>query len=170
MSFSIATFIEELIVYDYILFGSTFFIFILLVIIAILKRNKTYMSIFLFLLAFSIAILSPTVIHTQMHKALFKNSVTITDKKELTYTNAVVVYAKIKNISDVDFSICKIKANAYKVSGNSIKDYLFKLNPFLTTSSIEYDIAKGEEVDFKVILEPFIYSKDYDISIGARCR
>jgi hypothetical protein len=170
MSFSIARFIEELIVYDYILLGSTFFIFITLVILAIVKRNKTYMSIFLFTLAFSIAILSPTIIRTQMHKVLFKNSATITDKKELTYTNAVIVYAKVKNTSKYNFSICKIEVDAYKVSGNSIKDYLFKLNPFLTASSIEYDIAKGEEIDIKVILEPFIYEKDYNISIGASCR
>ncbi len=170
MGFSLSTFLKELIIYDYILFGSVFFIFILLVIIAILKREKTTISIVLFILAFSIVILGPTVGRTYMHKFLFKNSATIVDQKKLTYTKAVIVYGKLKNISNFDFSMCNIKVSAYKVSGNSVKDYLFQLNPFKTTSAIEYDIVKDQEIDFKVILEPFTYSKDYNISVGASCR
>lgn len=170
MKLGLTTFIEELILYDYILFGSVFCLFIIFIILGIIKREKTSTSIFLFIFAFLIIILGPTVGYMQMHKFLFKNSILLKEQKKLTYTKAVIVYGKLKNDSKFDFAMCNIKASAHKVSGNSVKDYLFKFNPFKETSSIEYDIFKGEEREFKIILEPFNYSKDYNISLGASCR
>ena len=170
MTDTINAFINELIIYDYILFGSVFVIFILLFIMGILARKKTSTSVLLFLLSFVIVILGPTVGYSKMHQVLFKNSVEFKDQKKLTYTKAVVVYGVVKNSSNFDFSMCNIKAGASKVSGNAIKDYLFAFNPFKEMSIIEYDILKGEEREFKLILEPFTYSKDYNISLGASCR
>ena len=40
----------------------------------------------------------------------------------------------------------------------------------LTIAIVEKDINKGETREFKLFVEPFTYSKDYNISIGARCR
>ena len=36
--------------------------------------------------------------------------------------------------------------------------------------SLEYDIVKDELREFKIIVEPFTYTKDYNISIGASCK
>ena len=170
MKNKITDFIDGMISYDYILFSSVFAIFILLVLLGILTRSKPSTSILLFITAFSLIFLAPTVGYIKMHEYLFKNSVTIKEQKKLTFTKAIIVYGSIKNISKVDFSMCKIKVSANKISGNSIKDYIFQFNPFKVRSIIEYEIFKNEDRDFKIIIEPFTYSKDYNLSIGARCR
>lgn len=105
-----------------------------------------------------------------MHEYLFKNEVNIISQKKLTYSKAVVIQAKLTNMSNIDFNLCKIYIEAYKVSGNAIKDYIYKFKPFIQMSMLKYDIQKGQSMDIKAILEPFTYSKDYNISIGADCR
>lgn len=164
------TFLDTLIPYDYILFGGSFALFILLVILAILLRNKTFISVFLFILAFSIILLGPTLGYSKMHQYLFKNTTKLLSQKKLTFTKAVVVYGELTNDSNKNFSLCKVKAKAYKVSGNKYKDYLFALNPFKKVSILEYEIDKGEKREFKIILEPFNHAKDYNISVEASCR
>ena len=50
------------------------------------------------------------------------------------------------------------------------KDFILKLKPFKKMSILEYDILKGDVREFKIIVEPFTYSKDYNVSIGASCK
>lgn len=165
-----AAFINDLIVYDYILFGSTFLLFILFITLTILLRNKVVMSIFMFILSFTILLLAPTLGYVKMHEFLFKNSVKITSQKKLTFTQAVVVKGVLSNESKVEFKSCKITASAYKVTGNVVKDFIFPFNPFMNMSIIEDNIYIGEQREFKIIIEPFTYTKDYNISIGAKCK
>jgi hypothetical protein len=167
---NLTTFLNELIVYDYILFGSVFFIFILVIILGILFRKRTVLAIILIFLSFTTLIIGSTLGYTQMHKYLYKNSTFLVSQKLLTYTKAVVVYGVVKNISKFDFKSCKITASAYKVSDNSLKDYLYKFKAFKKMSILENDILKGQKREFKIIVEPFTYSKDYNISLGASCR
>jgi len=170
MTNNLTTLIDGLIIYDYILFGSVFAIFLLLTTLGIVLRQKKALAIILILISFIILLLGSTLGYVQMHKFLYKNSVSLVSQKHLTYTKAVVIHGMVKNISKFDFKNCKLTASAYKVSGNFIKDYLFKFNPFKKMSIVENDILKGQEREFKLILEPFTYSKDYNISMGADCR
>ena len=105
-----------------------------------------------------------------MHEYLFKNEVSIVSQKKLTFTKAVVIQAKLTNTSNKNFSICKIYFEAYKVSGNTIKDYIYKFKPLKQMSILKYDLPKGQTIDIKAILEPFTYTKDYNLSIKASCR
>ena len=166
----LSSFIDNLIPYDYILFGVSFSLFILFIILGILLRQKTFISVLLFIIAFSIIIFGPTLGYFKMHEYLFKNEVNIVSQKKLTFIKAVVIQAKLTNTSSTDFGICKIHFEAYKVSGNTIKDYIYKFKPLKQMSILEYDIAKGSSIDIKAILEPFTYTKDYNISIQASCR
>jgi len=166
----LSLFIDNLIPYDYILFGGSFFLFILFIILGVLLRNNTIISILLLILAFAVVILGPTLGYLKMHEYLFKNEVSIVSQKKLTFTKAVVIEGKLKNISNTNFDICKIDFEAYKVSGNSIKDYIYKFKPLKKMSILKYDVAKGKTIDIKAILEPFTYSKDYNISVKASCR
>ncbi len=170
MKAKITAFIDSLIVYDYILFGSVFILFLLFLILAIVVRKKVALSVFLVIFSFIFLFISPIIGYKQMHKFLFKNSTTLISQKKLNFTKAVVVKGILKNESKFDFKSCKITASAYKVSGNAIKDMIFPFNPFKKMSILEYDIKKGDEREFKIIVEPFTYSKDYNISIGASCR
>ncbi|MEA2100535.1 MAG: DUF2393 family protein [Campylobacterota bacterium] len=170
MKAKITAFINNLIIYDYVLFGSVFALFILFIVLAILLRAKLGLSILLVFLSFFILIFGPTLGYTQMHKFVFKNELILSSQKKLSFTKAVVIKGTISNSSKFDFISCKITANAYKVAGNKIKDFIFPFSPFKKASIFENDISKGEIREFKMFIEPFTYSKDYNISIDSSCQ
>ncbi|MBU1657493.1 DUF2393 domain-containing protein [bacterium] len=170
MKEKLTAFIHNLILYDYILFGSVFVLFILFIILGIVVRRKVGLSIFLVLFSFALLFLGPTLGYIKMHEYLFKNSVNLTSQMKLNFTQAVVVKGTLTNESKFDFQSCVITANAYKVSGNAIKDLIFPFNPFVNMSILESDVLRGETREFKIIVEPFSYAKDYNISLGANCK
>jgi hypothetical protein len=170
MKEKITSFIDGLLIYDYILFGSVFFLFLLFVIIGIIVRKKLVVSILLVLLAFAILLLGPTLGYIVMHKMLFANSVTLTMQKKLEYTQAVVVKGSLINESRFNFTECKITASAYKLSSNPLKKILFPFKPFQKSSHIEYNIEQNTTREFKMFVEPFTYAGDYNISLGANCK
>ena len=105
-----------------------------------------------------------------MHEYLFKNSSTLISQKKLSFTPAIVVKGSVTNESKRDFSSCKITASAYKSSKNIIKKYIYPLKPLKKMSILEENILKGQTREFKIIIEPFTYSKSYHILLKARCR
>jgi len=169
MKAKITAFINNLIIYDYVLFGSVFALFILFIVLAILLRRKQGISIFLVLLSFATLFVGPTFGYTQMHKYLFKNDLILTTQKKLSFTKAVVIKGTISNSSKFDSINCKIDVGAYKVTGNEMKDFIFKFKPFKKATLLENNISKGEVREFKMFIEPFTYSKEYNISIESSC-
>ena len=163
-------FINGLILYDYILFGAVLVLFVLFIVLAILLRRKLGVAIFLVLLAFATFLLGPTVGYVAMHKFLFKNETELISQKKLNFSEAVIVKGRVKNSSRFDFKLCKITAEAYRVTPNKYKNYIYKLKPFQKMSIVEKDIKKGEVRNFKIIVEPFTYKKDFNISLEASCK
>ena len=170
MKAKVSAFIEGLIPLDYVLFGTSFVLFILFIVIALLFRKKLLLLLLFVLLSFSTLILGPTLGFIKLHEYLFKNSVKLTSQKRLTFTEAIVVKGVVTNESKKNFKSCKITASVYSVTSNKYKNYLKKLKPFKKMSIIEKNIAVSQTREFKIIVEPFSYSKDYNISLGADCR
>ena len=170
MKAKVSAFIEGLIPLDYVLFGTSFILFILFIVIGLLLRKRLLFSLLFILLSFSTLILGPTLGFMKLHQYLFKNSVELTSQKRLTFTEAIVVKGTLTNESKKNFKSCKITASVYAVTFNKYKNYLKKLKPFKKMSIIEENIAVSRTREFKIIVEPFTYSKDYNISLGADCR
>lgn len=170
MKGKITAFIDSLIMYDYILFGASFGLFLLFIILTIVLRKKALLATLFGLLSFSILILGPTLGYVKMHEYLFKNSTKLVSQKKLEFTNAIVVKGTLSNESKFDFSSCKITANVHKVSKNSLKNYIYKFKTLKKMSIIQENIIKNQTIDFKIIVEPFTYSKDYNITLGAKCK
>ena len=170
MNSKITLFIDGLIKWDYLLFGSVFVLFLLFIILGIVLRKKLILAILFLLLGFSILLLGSTLGYMKLHETLFKNSTLLQSQKRLQFSEAVVVKGSVTNESNRDFKECKITASAYALSSNKLKNYLKKFKPFKKMSIIETNIAKSETREFKIIVEPFRYSKDYNISLGADCR
>ena len=105
-----------------------------------------------------------------MHEYLFKNSTKLTSQKRLSFTNAIVVKGTLSNASKFDFKSCKITAKVHKLSKNNLKNYIYKFKYIKKMSIIEEDIKKAQTINFKIIVEPFTYSKDYNISLEAKCK
>jgi len=170
MKSKITAFINELILYDYILFISVFVLFILFIVLGILLRRKIVLAIFLVLISFTILIVGPTIGYIKMHDYLFKNTTELISQQKLNFTQAVVVKGKLTNESKKNFKSCNITARASKVSKNKLKNYLYSFKSFAKMSILEEDIAVGQTREFKIIIAPFTYSKDFNISIGAKCK
>jgi hypothetical protein len=170
MKVKIQDFVDGLITYDYILFGTVLLLFVLFIILGILLRKKLTLAIFFVLLAFATFLLGPTLGYLELHKFLFKNETVLISQKRLHFTQAVIVKGKITNKSNLNFKSCKIRANAYKITKNKYKNYIYKLKPFQKMSIIEKGIKRGETREFKIIVEPFTYKRDYNISLEASCR
>lgn len=163
-------FLEQLIIYDYMLFGAAVILFILFLILALLLYRRRLLSALLILLSFLILLLVPTVGYIQMHAFLFKNTTTITSVKALEFSEALIVHGEVKNVSNRDFSECTVTAGVFKVANNPLLDILYPLNPFKKETIITKAIPKGENSTFKMIIEPFRYSRDYNLTIGATCK
>lgn len=170
MNSKITMFIDGLITYDYILFTLSFGVFLLFIILGILLRKKLLIAVLFILLAFSTILIGPTVGYVKLHEYLFKNSTELVSQKRLSFTEAIVVKGTLTNESKKDFNSCIITASVYKVTSNKLKNYLAKLKPFKKMSIIEDNIAMSQTREFKIIVEPFTYTRDYNISLGADCR
>ena len=170
MKVKITLFLNSLITQDYILFGSIFVLFILFIILGIVLRKRTFIAIFMMLLAFVILFVGPIVGYIKLHEYLFKNTLELVSQKKLNFTKAIVVKGKLTNQSKYTFSECLVTANVHKHTENKYKNYIYSFKPFQKMSILEYDIAKGKTIEFKIIVEPFTYAKDYNISLGANCK
>lgn len=170
MKSQITAFVHNLISYDYMLFGGIFVFFLLLVIIAIILRKKIGLSLLFLLLSFIILFVGPTVGYSELHKYLFKSEVTILSQKKLSFTPAIVLKGSLKNISKFDFKECKISASVHQKSKNKLKNYMYQFKNIKNMSMIEYEILKNQTINFKLIIEPFTYTKNYNISIKASCK
>jgi hypothetical protein len=163
-------FMDGLITYDYILFATIFALFILLLIFAILLRKRLKSFLFVLLLSFITLFAGPTLGYKEMHKYLFKNSITLTSQKKLTFTPAIVIKASVKNESNFNFQRCKITATVHKASKNRLKNYIYQFKVLQKMSILEDNIVKDETRIFKMIVEPFNYKKDYNITLKASCK
>ncbi len=170
MKSKITAFLNDLITYDYILFGSVFGLFLLFVILGIVLRRKVVLAIFLIILSFIILFVGSTLGYVKMHEYLFKNSVEMLSQKRLNFTEAVVVKGKLINESNYHFKECKVTASAIKRTKNELKNFIYAFKPIRKMSIVEHDISIGEIREFKIIVEPFTYLKDYNISLGASCK
>lgn len=163
-------FIHGLIEYDYILFGGVFVVFLLFIILAIIFRNKTGVAVFFFLLSLAVLFLAPPLGYIQMHKLLFKKELKLTEQKKLHFLDAVVVKGVLSNTSKFDFSTCRVSASVFKTSKNFLRNYIYKFKPLQTTSTTIQDIKQQQSADFKIIVEPFRYTGDYNVSLEADCK
>lgn len=170
MNSKVAAFIDGLIVYDYVLFAAVFTLFILFIILSILLRKKVALAVLFVLLAFSVLILGPTLGYITMHKYLFAHTITLESQQKLSFSEAVMLKGKITNESRFHFTTCKITASAYRVTQNKYKNYLLEFKPFVNSSMFTPDIPKGTSYDFKLFVEPFTYTGDYNVSLGADCK
>jgi len=170
MRAKILEFIHGLTNYDYILFAALFAIFLLLLIVTLLLRKRVLFASLFLILSLATLFVAPFVGYIQLHKYLYKNSVKITETKALEFTPTLIVKGTLTNESSRDFSTCKVQANVFKVAHNKILDTLFPLNPFQKVWIEEANIKKGETRDLKIIVEPFTYKQEYNVSLGVDCR
>lgn len=171
MKAKITDFIHHLLPYDYLLFGGIFILFILLLVIAIVVRRKVGLAIFFVFVAFGVLTAGPVVGYTILHQYLFKHHIIIKEVKALEFTEALLIKGDINNTSKRPFSECILRAGVYKVTHNRYIDPLYPYIPFKKSSIVLNETIKpGKSESFKLFVEPFRYTKDYNVTLKAECR
>lgn len=166
----IEAFIETLHLYDYILFGVSGGLFLLILLLAIILRTKTSLSLLLVLLSLIVIIAGPIAGYHYIHTTVYKTEISDLQIKKLEFSEALVVKGAFKNLGSQSFSSCKISASAYKGATNLLEEYVYPLKPFQKVSILkEAPMEINETADFKMILEPFTYSNEYNISVKVDC-
>ncbi len=171
MKTKIIDFINNLLIYDYFLFGGIILLFVLLLILAIVLREKIAFAVFLVLLAFGILTAGSVGGYLWLHSYLFKSKVTVTEVKALEFTEALLVRGEVHNLSKRPFSRCVLTTGVHKVTHNRYIDTIYPYIPFQKSSyTLEETIGAGERAPFKLFVEPFRYTKDFNITVKADCR
>jgi len=156
--------------YDYVLFGISGALFLLVLFLAILLREKVGLSLFLVLLSFIILIAGPIMGYNYIHANIYKTEISELTIKKLEFSQAVVIKGTLTNLGKVNFKKCEISSSAYKGASNFLEEIVFPLKPFMKRSIIEEEIIDiNNSIDFKLLLEPFTYSNEYNISLKVNC-
>jgi hypothetical protein len=169
MKAKLTAFIDQLMFYDYLLFGGSILLFVLLLILAVLLRDRLFPALLCVLVAFTILVSGPTLGYIKLHDYLFKHEIEMTEMKELTFTDALLVQGYLTNTSARSFSRCRITADVHKVSGNALLDIINPLLPLRSGSVVKEQIPPNGRAAFKIFVEPFGYTNDYNVTIGAQC-
>ncbi len=171
MKAKIIDFIHQLIIYDYLLFGGIFILFLLFLVLAIALRHKMALAVLFVVLAFGTLTAGPIAGYIQLHKYLFKNRIILHEVKALEFTEALLIKGDINNTSKRPFKECTITTGVYKVSHNKYLDRIYPYFPFKKSShKVLENIPPGGSEPFKLFVEPFRYTKEYNITIKAECR
>lgn len=171
MKAKITDFIHHLLIYDYLLFGGIFILFILLLTIAIILRHRLGLAIFFVFIAFGILTAGPIMGYLALHSYLFKNKIILHEIKTLEFTEALLIKGDINNTSKHSFKECTIKVGVHKVTHNQYIDKIYPYVPFKRSSMILTEsISPGDSTSFKFLVEPFSYHKDFNITIKADCK
>ena len=164
------SFIETLHLYDYVFFSASAALFLLLLTLAIILRNRVGFSLFLVFLAFIILIAGPIVGYSYVHSSVYKTKISELSIKRLEFSQAVVIKGTLTNFGQQSFRKCTISSHAFKGADNFLEELVFPLKPFIKRSIIkEENIDINKSIDFKLMLEPFTYSNEYNISVKVDC-
>ncbi len=170
MKAKIVDFINNLILFDYLLFSGIFLIFILLLAIAIYMRNRLVVAIFFVLLAFVSLTAGSIAGYINLHQYLYKNIITLERVQVLEFSDALLIKGSIKNSSSNDFKECTIKASVHQKNGDLL-DYFRGYMPFQSIYiKLDKPIKISQSADFKILLEPFEYKKAFNTTVSGKCK
>lgn len=171
MKSAIIDFINRLLIYDYLLFGGVILLFILLLLLAVVLRERLAIAVVSVISAFLVLTAGSYVGYMVMHHYLFKHRVTLTEVRPLEFTQALLIRGTLTNLSRRTFTECTLSAGVFKVTHKPYIDPVYPYIPFKKSSlRLEETIKPGESVPFKLFVEPFRYTKDFNTTVKADCR
>ena len=166
----IVDFFNTLSVYDYIGFFLTIFLFTLFLILALLLRRRTKLSIALVLIAFVFFFAGPSAAHIFVKSTMFKSKAKIEEVKKLFYSDTLLIKGTLLYAGKKDANHCVVDAFVHKSSPNMVKDFVYNLKSFKSGSqTLDKLFTKGDSIDFKIVIEPFRYKGDYNITLDSGC-
>ena len=105
-----------------------------------------------------------------IHDTLYKNKISDLKIKRLEFSEALVVKGKVTNYGKERFHKCTISTSVFKKGNNFLQRFVYPLKPIQKMSIVQSkSLDINQSFKFKMILEPFTYSKEYNVSVKAKC-
>ncbi|MDO9207721.1 MAG: DUF2393 family protein [Sulfuricurvum sp.] len=163
-------FIDTLSLYDYLLFGGILFFFFFFLILAVLLHRKLALAITLIVTAFILLVSAP-LSYMALHTAIYKHAVTLTTVQDLAFTEALLIKGDINNTSKETFKECTLTFGISKVSSIGALNKVYPYLPFRRqTLVLSNSIKPHQGESFKLLIEPFKYSKKFSVTAWGQCR
>lgn len=166
------SFLNLLTVYDYLAFGALFAFCVLLVLLGIMLRRLTFLSFVMTFLGFGALIVGPFFSYDFIRQTIYKSQIQVVKFKQLKFTKALVIDVRVANLSHKDFTRCNLTLSVYKKTddNSSFIERIRALRPLRKKRMVlEKNITAGLKSDVKIILEPFRYTKAFDIDLSGSC-
>lgn len=164
-------FLHTLNLYDYLLLGGIIFVFLFLLILSILLRHKQTLALILVVLALITLLIAPIGGYIALHALMYKHTITLTTVKDLTFTEALLIKGDINNTSKQTFKECTLYVGVSKISPIKPLNTLYPYLPFRRqTIVIKGPIAPKEPKTFKLLMQPFHYTKRHSVTVLGHCR
>jgi hypothetical protein len=171
MNKHVIDFLHTLNLYDYLLFGGIIFFFLFLLILSILLRHKQTLALVLVILALITLLIAPIGGYIALHALMYKHSIKLTTVKDLEFTEALLVKGDINNSSNETFKECTLYVGVSKISPIKPLNKLYVYLPFRRqTIVIKGPIAPKESKTFKLLIQPFHYTKRHNVTVLGHCR
>lgn len=166
----LTNFFSTLSFYDYIGFFVSLFIFILFIVLALILRKHTKRSLLLVILGFLTLFSGPVLAHSLVKDTIFLSDTNVTQIKQLFYSDTLLIKGKLNYKGLKEAHHCQVEAKLHKQGSNAIKSFVYSLKAFRSGKhKIDQLFAKGDSVDFKIVIEPFNYQGDYNITVKSGC-
>lgn len=166
----ITDFINTLTNYDYIGFILAFVLFVLFLILALMLRKKIKLAFLLMSLAFLSLFMAPVAMHILVKKTLFKNEAKIELVKKLHYSDTLLIKGTLLYKGSYEAKHCKVEVAVHKKDQGFFKDLAYAIKPYKKGKwELDKAFSKGDTVSFKVVIEPYLYQGDYNLSLSSEC-
>lgn len=163
-------FFNNLTGYDYAGFLIALILFILFLILALMLRKRTKLAMLLISFSFIALFGGPVGVHALVKHTLYKHEARITDVKKLHYSDTLLIKGDLEYLGDKMASSCVIDVKVHKQEGSFFKDIAHTIKPYKQGSAkLLMQLDKGDSKDFKVVIEPFTYAGDYNITVSSGC-
>lgn len=167
----IVNFIHTLGLYDYLLFGGIIFIFAFFLILAVLLHHHLKTAITLITMAFLTMIIAPYVGYHILHAQVYQHKITLTTVQDLEFSDILLIRGDLNNTSTKSFKECTVTIKVSKTHPIKQLSKLYTYLPFRTQKiTLKEPLKPKETQSFKLLIEPFTYSKKFSVTAAGVCR
>jgi hypothetical protein len=122
-------------------------------------------------LALITLLIAPVGGYIALHALMYKHSIQLATVKNLDFTKALLIKGDINNTSEETFKECTLYVGVSKISPIKPLNKLYPYLPFRReTIIINGPIAPKESKTFKLLMQPFHYSKRHSVTVLGHCR
>ncbi|PZT47394.1 hypothetical protein B6S12_09350 [Helicobacter valdiviensis] len=155
---------------DYLVLVVFFLCIVLFFLLAVALRHRILLGIFMFLCSMILLVLSPYFYQITMENYLKKVEMKLSYNGKLNFDPSYYVEGKIKNIGLLKTKGCIISVDFLPKNLSPIKQLKYTLKPFYTHKEVyKTPLNKGEELEFKIIIDNFKQQEEYMLKTRGMC-